>query len=307
MKKDNKIIVGFVMLALIIGLFFTGGLQSIISLPSGNIADFNGDLDGFVIGCGGPVNSSYINGVDGQGIEIWQEPTGNGLVCLYKDISYIQGSNITGFEVYFYGKGYVKAGMWTGLPDRYISYLEEVETGERTIDGSIEAYTHLNNGSAYEDWTLFKLVNYKSSNSTAKVYLYNGGGGGVRIGQNYSASYDSVSTTLEDIFVADCDVNNECSLNEKCYEGVCVPLECPIGYEATNHTCILIPVLGEAVDIIEEEPITPIQTIEPIQQEDDTIFGLDMLSFAMVLLIVITGVLFIYLYTSTGTKKRKRR
>ena len=249
--KNQLIGVGvFVVLLFIVG-FLASTRMMISPVPGQEIATFEGSLDNFTVGCGGNPNYSYVEGrVPGtQAIKLWAEgkeregKVNNTLACLQKLLP--EGANQERYTVYFYGKGYVRAGIHYKVSNEdkgYMSYIEEVATGERTNDGGINAWNLLNNGTAYEDWTFFKLTTFKNVNTTnVRIYFYNKYSTR-NPGEEFAGYYDTVFAEYTDVeeFEGDnetgdgdnetideepepeCLTDSDCSLGVTCLDGMCV-------------------------------------------------------------------------------------
>ncbi len=144
------------------------------------IGDFENTLDGFSLGCGGLPTSSYIPGKIGNGLKLWSTG-GDGLACASKSLG---SAKSVGYMIWFYGKGYVKAGVWNG--SQMISYVEDANTGCKTPNGDTSMWFYCNSNQPYSDWKLFKLVVYVNSISVPEIFVYNN----PIIGETYAGYYD---------------------------------------------------------------------------------------------------------------------
>ncbi len=151
--------------------------------PDGNlgnlIGDFENELDGF--SAGPHLYTYYVMGVVGYSVGVSSNTVN--LTYLYKNVT---GSYKANYTIWFYGKGYVNAGLYNG--SEYVSYIEDVDTGCRTPLGETAIYNYCNEGDPYTEWHLFKIFKPNETSSDVILRLMNGN----RTTSKYSGQYDYV-------------------------------------------------------------------------------------------------------------------
>ncbi len=175
---------------LVAGWGFDEGSGTTVDDESGNgndgtmsgtiIGDFENTLDGFGLNCGGLPTTSFISGKIGSGMKIWSTG-GDGLACAFKPM----GALSAGYSVFFYGKGFVRSQFYDGGT---ASYVEDMETGCRTPDGTSNIDVECNGGNPYTNWRLFRLVAYRNS-AGASLYVYNN----ANVGEAGASYYDFIT------------------------------------------------------------------------------------------------------------------
>lgn len=141
------------------------------------IGNFENNLDGFTFWGDNP-NYRYVSGKIGLALKVWSDG-GNGLVHAYKNTGYLS----EGDTIFFYGKGYVEAGVWDG---RWASHIVDTTTGCGT---SYKIWNDCNEGQPYTNWKLFKVVADRDTTGNA-LNLMNANG---NIGESYAGYYDYVA------------------------------------------------------------------------------------------------------------------
>ncbi len=148
------------------------------------ITEFDDSSAGFTTGCGGIPAVEYVNGYSNLSAKLYATG-GDGLACYYREFLGLKD----GDSFYFYGKGYVKAGIYSGETTHWQSItLEDIESGDSySATYFISAFTEFNSGNPYEEWRLFKLtLNEEISTNDGKIYFYNK----VGVGEEYASYYD---------------------------------------------------------------------------------------------------------------------
>jgi len=140
------------------------------SLVGGNIlASFENGVDGFALDCGGSPTYTNVTGLIGDRGVLLYSTGGDGLACM--NSPYITDKPVApNYTIFYYGKGWARVGIWNG--SKYVSYVEDVETGCRTNCGANDIPTTCNGGAAYTDWKLFKVVACENASTSPQLWAY---------------------------------------------------------------------------------------------------------------------------------------
>ncbi len=154
------------------------------AMPNGKlgklIADFNKSMDGFNL-----VHAkTYILGIHNYAVEVYSTYYQDAYI--FKNIT---GSRRANYTIWFYGKGYVNAGLYNGTD--YVSYVRDMETGCTTPLGVTAVYNVCNAGNPYTSWHLFQIVKPKATPADVILRLINRNQTGY-IGTAYAGQYDYV-------------------------------------------------------------------------------------------------------------------
>lgn len=145
------------------------------------ITNFENQLDGFGIDCGGAPDYTFVSGKIGSALKIWATG-GDGDACAYKDLS----SFTEGDTIFFYGKGYVSADITENWGGWYqFSHITDTATGCGT---SRDIWKDCNNGQPYTNWRLFKIVADRDS-AGGRLHFFNS----LDAGTNFASYYDYVA------------------------------------------------------------------------------------------------------------------